>query len=181
MSASTPPSASFSPEPMSNKFQHRNLPMLLLRARESVMRYFRKSLKEHGLTEQQWRVIRVLNEWGEMETGRIAVESCILAPSLSGVLDRMERNGLIVRHRLAIDQRKVFVGLTDQSRDLVDHISRSIEVQYGTLEKQLGRDGLLNAYALLDQLISLPGPVEESEPRKQARIRSKRDAEKAGA
>jgi len=54
-------------------------------------------------------------------------------------------------------------------------------VQYGTLEKQLGRDGLLNAYALLDQLISLPGPVEEIEPRKQARIRSKRDAEKAGA
>ncbi len=145
------------------------------------MRYFRKCLKDHGLTEQQWRVIRVLNEWGELETGRIAVESCILAPSLSGVLDRMERNDLIVRHRLAIDQRKVFVGLTDRSRDLVDHISRSIESQYGTLEKQLGRDGLLNAYALLDQLISLPGPLEEIKPQKRTRARSGRYAEKAGA
>jgi len=134
--------------------------MLLLRARESVMRYFRGSLKAHGLTEQQWRVIRVLNESGELETGRVAEESCILAPSLSGVLDRMEKSGLIVRHRLSSDQRKVYVDLTPRSKKLVSDISRSIEVQYGVLEGLLGQQDLLAAYALLDRLIALPSPGE---------------------
>jgi len=157
---------------MNNTFQHRNLPMLLLRARESVMRYFRPALKAHGLTEQQWRVIRVLNESGEMETGRVAEESCILAPSLSGVLDRMERNGLIARHRQAQDQRKVFVSLTDRSRDIVSSISRSIEVQYLNLETRLGQDKLLQAYALLDALITLPDPEA---PVRKAAGRARRD------
>jgi hypothetical protein len=38
----------------------RSLPMALLRAREAVMRQFRPSLRQHGLTEQQWRILRAL-------------------------------------------------------------------------------------------------------------------------
>src|SRR5208283_3623306 len=38
----------------------RSLPMSLLRAREAVMRHFRPSLRRHGLTEQQWRILRAL-------------------------------------------------------------------------------------------------------------------------
>ena len=38
----------------------RSLPMSLLRAREAVMRQFRASLRDHGLTEQQWRILRAL-------------------------------------------------------------------------------------------------------------------------
>ncbi len=138
--------------------------MLLLRGRESVMRYFRPSLKLHGLTEQQWRVIRVLNEHGEMETGRVAEESCILAPSLSGVLERMERDGLIVRHRLSTDQRKVYVDLTAHSKKLVRQISKSIEARYQQLEALLGQEDLLAVYGLLDKLIDLPLPAEEAAP-----------------
>lgn len=149
---------------MNREFQHRNLPMLLLRSRESVMRYFRPSLKANGLTEQQWRVIRVLNEHGEMETGRIAEESCILAPSLSGVLERMERGGLIVRHRLSTDQRKVYVDLTPHSKKLVRQISQGIEARYQQLEALLGQADLLAVYGLLDKLIDLPLPTDEAEP-----------------
>ena len=35
----------------------RSLPMSLLRAREAVMRHFRPSLRDHELTEQQWRIL----------------------------------------------------------------------------------------------------------------------------
>ena len=42
----------------------RSLPIMLLRAREAVMKRFRPMLKAHGLSEQQWRVLRVLNETG---------------------------------------------------------------------------------------------------------------------
>ena len=164
---------------MSNKFQHRNLPMLLLQARESVMRYFRDSVKSQGLTEQQWRVIRVLDEFGELESGKIAEQACILPPSLSGVLDRMERAGLIVRYRLSTDQRKVFVDMTPQSRELVSNISQSIEVQYARLEKELGQARLLEAYALLDDLIGLAEPGREEVVR--IRIKTKPTVRKTPA
>lgn len=41
----------------------RTLPMALLRLRERVMAEFRPIMSEHGVTEQQWRVLRVLAAW----------------------------------------------------------------------------------------------------------------------
>ena len=41
-------------------FRHRNLPLLLLHAREGVIGQFRPILNAHGVTEQQWRIIRAL-------------------------------------------------------------------------------------------------------------------------
>jgi hypothetical protein len=86
-------------QPMSTTFVHRNLPRLLLQARESVMAHTRPSLREHGLSDQQWRVLRVLGEHGTVETGRVAREAYILGPSLTGVLARMERDGWSARAR----------------------------------------------------------------------------------
>jgi len=67
------------------------------------MAHTRPSLREHGLSDQQWRVLRVLGEHAHdpagIETGRVAREAYLLGPSLTGVLSRMERDGLIVRER----------------------------------------------------------------------------------
>ena len=93
-------------------FQHRNLPRLLLQAREAVMAHTRPSLREHALSDQQWRVLRVLGENGTVETGRVAREAFILGPSLTGVLTRMERDGLITRARDPADQRRTVVQAT---------------------------------------------------------------------
>ncbi|MEO8656189.1 MAG: MarR family transcriptional regulator, partial [Ramlibacter sp.] len=89
---------------MSTSFAHRNLPRLLLQARESVMARTRPGLRLHGLSDPQWRVLRVLGELGTMETGRVAREAFILGPSLTGVLARMERDGLVRRERDPADQ-----------------------------------------------------------------------------
>ena len=90
-------------------FQHRNLPRLLLQAREAVMAHTRPSLRSHQLSDQQWRVLRVLGEHGAVETGRVAREAFLLGPSLTGVLARMERDGLVVRSRDPQDQRRSVV------------------------------------------------------------------------
>lgn len=72
-----------------------SLTMALLQARESAMLFFRPSLNRHGLTEQQWRIIRVLRRYGELESHQLAELVCILKPSMTGVLQRMERDGLV--------------------------------------------------------------------------------------
>jgi len=139
-------------------FVHRNLPRLLLQARESVMAHTRPSLREHGLSDQQWRVLRVLGEHGTVETGRVAREAYILGPSLTGVLARMERDGLIARERDPADQRRTVVQATPKGLKLVDKLSRSIESHYAWMEKTLGKQKLAQLYLLLDQVIELEQP-----------------------
>ncbi|NPC58275.1 homoprotocatechuate degradation operon regulator HpaR [Caenimonas soli] len=143
---------------MSTTFIHRNLPRLLLQARESVMAHTRPSLREHGLSDQQWRVLRVLGEHGTVETGRVAREAYILGPSLTGVLARMERDGLIRRERDPADQRRTVVEATPKGLKLVEKLSRTVEAHYEWMEKSLGKQKLAELYELLDQVIDLEQP-----------------------
>ena len=143
---------------MSTTFGHRNLPRLLLQARESLMVRTRPSLREHGLSDQQWRVLRVLGEHGTVETGRVAREAYILGPSLTGVLARMERDGLVRRERDPGDQRRTVVEATTKGLKMVERLSRTVEGHYQWLEKSLGKQKLAQLYGLLDELIALEQP-----------------------
>ncbi|AGU47430.1 MULTISPECIES: homoprotocatechuate degradation operon regulator HpaR [Variovorax] len=143
---------------MASTFTHRNLPRLLLQAREAVMAHTRPSLREHALSDQQWRVLRVLGEHGAVETGRVAREAFILGPSLTGVLARMERDDLITRSRDPEDQRRTVVEATAHGMKLVKKLSSSIESHYQWLEQSLGKTKLTQLYGLLDELIALEQP-----------------------
>jgi homoprotocatechuate degradation regulator HpaR len=143
-------------------FVHRNLPRLLLEAREAVMLHTRPSLREHGLSDQQWRVLRVLGEHADepagIETGRVAREAYLLGPSLTGVLTRMARDGLIERQRCPQDARRTVVRATRAGLDKVQALSQTIEAHYIWMERQLGKARLTALYELLDSLIALEAP-----------------------
>lgn len=136
-------------------FAHRNLPRLLLQAREAVMAHTRPALRAHALSDQQWRVLRVLGELGTVETGRIAREAFILGPSLTGVLNRMERDGLILRDSDPTDQRRTVVRATDKGMERVATLAITIEEHYQQLEQVLGKPKLAELYDLLDSLIDM--------------------------
>jgi homoprotocatechuate degradation regulator HpaR len=148
-------------------FVHRNLPRLLLEAREAVMLHTRPSLRQHGLSDQQWRVLRVLGEHADqaagIETGRIAKEAYLLGPSLTGVLKRMELAGLIERQRCPQDARRTVVRATPAGLAKVQALSQTIEAHYQWMEQQLGKTSLAALYGLLDQLIALENPESTSE------------------
>ena len=64
----------------------RSLPMALMRTREAVMEQFRPLLREHGITEQQWRVLRALSGVRKVNASELAEITCISMPSLSRIL-----------------------------------------------------------------------------------------------
>jgi homoprotocatechuate degradation regulator HpaR len=133
--------------------RHRNLPLLLLQAREGVLARFRPILNAAGLTEQQWRVIRALLADGPLEPRQIGALCCISSPSLAGVLARMDVMGLVTRERTAQDQRRVLVSLTRRSRELAAAIAPQVEAVYAQLEAQIGADFVQRFYATLDEWI----------------------------
>lgn len=132
------------------------------------MLHTRPSLREHGLSDQQWRVLRVLGEHahepGGIETGRVASEAFLLGPSLTGVLTRMERDGLIERQRCPQDARRTVVRATAAGLSKVQALSQTIEAHYAWLETQLGKAQLTALYDLLDRLILLEVPGADAQP-----------------
>ncbi len=130
------------------------------------MLHTRPSLREQGLSDQQWRVLRVLGEHadepGGIETGRVAYEAYLLGPSLSGVLTRMERDGLIERQRCTQDARRTVVRATATGLAKVQALSQTIEAHYSWMAQHLGPSQLTALYNLLDQLIALEVPGGQS-------------------
>ncbi|MEM5367256.1 homoprotocatechuate degradation operon regulator HpaR [Paraburkholderia azotifigens] len=132
---------------------HRNLPMLLLRARELMMARFRPLLTAQGLTEQQWRIIRALHENGPLEPRQLCALCTISSPSLAGVLARMENLGHVTKERFEDDQRRVRVSLTAQSAEVVERMKPLLEAEYQALEKQVGAKVVDDLYVAVDALI----------------------------
>lgn len=133
--------------------RHPNIAQLLFAAREAMLAPFRPILKAHGLTGQQWRVIRAIGDsQGGLAPREIAQQCQILAPSLSQILTGMEKNGMLQRARCGVDLRKQIVTLTPASQALVDVISPLIERQYALIEQTAGRQLLMDAAAVAQRL-----------------------------
>ncbi|HWJ34503.1 MAG TPA: homoprotocatechuate degradation operon regulator HpaR [Steroidobacteraceae bacterium] len=133
--------------------KHRNLPLMMLQAREHVIAHFRPLLNANGVTEQQWRIVRLLLDTGPLEPHQIGDLCRLSSPSLAGVLLRMEQMGLVRRKRLANDQRRVRVSLTPRSRALASRMAPRIEAVYAHIEELLGREFTEILYQALDDVI----------------------------
>jgi homoprotocatechuate degradation regulator HpaR len=154
--------------PAAPPLRRRNLPLVMLQAREHVIAHFRPILNAHGITEQQWRIVRLMLDTGPLEPHKIGELCRLSSPSLAGVLSRMENIGFVQRKRLADDQRRVLVSLTPRSRALASRMAPLIEAAYARIEDLLGREFAEDFYRVLDELIvklrAQPASADMSEP-----------------
>ncbi len=132
-----------------------SIPLKLLKARESTMSFFRPVLQEIGLTEQQWRVIRALNEYKELESKQLAELCCILSPSLTGIINRLEANGYIKRRKSTEDQRRMLISLTDKSKRMFNEVSPRLEARYAEMTSQLSAEKMQLLKELLEEIAHL--------------------------
>ena len=98
----------------------RSLPIALMRSREKVMAPFRDMLRASGLTEQQWRVLRILSEFGPQDLTEIARQACLLMPSLSRIIRSLAQNGLVIRASDTKDRRRQTVVISPAGQHLID-------------------------------------------------------------
>ncbi|MGP6086524.1 homoprotocatechuate degradation operon regulator HpaR [Antarctobacter jejuensis] len=127
----------------------RTLPIALLRAREAVMERFRPMLREIDITEQQWRVLRVVQEVEEIDATQLARTACVLAPSLTRILKALEARDLIELRRDSADRRRALVRLTPTGTALLHAAAQDSARIYAGIEERLGADRIAD---LLDAL-----------------------------
>lgn len=134
-------------------FAH-SLPMALLKARESVMVGFRRLLRQHELTEQQWRVLRALIETDGIEVTALADSCFVLMPSLSRILATLEKRGLIDRNTVSSDRRRATIAITGRGKKLFTKIAPEAEKHYAFIAESIGTRNLQQLYVLLDNVFS---------------------------
>lgn len=131
----------------------RSLPMALLKAREAVMKKFSPALKAHGLSPQQWRVIRVLVEHDKLDASEIADRCALLMPSLSRILQNLHKRRLVDRKTADDDQRRSMISITANGRALFETLSPINEARYAHITEKFGYGKLELLYELLDELV----------------------------
>jgi homoprotocatechuate degradation regulator HpaR len=107
----------------------RSLPIALIRARENVMTPIRQMLSESGLTEQQWRVLRVLDEYGALEPSQLAKHAALLLPSQTRIVQSMAQKGLVERREHRNDRRRTVIEITAAGQAIInDNAVKAAEI-----------------------------------------------------
>ena len=114
------------------------LPVLLQKAREAAVAGTRDVLATHGLTEQQWRVMRTAFECGELNAQELASRSAILGPSLSRILNRLEADGLLQRKTAKNDMRELTIKLSAAGRRLHNKLQPALTRNYDAFAEKVG-------------------------------------------
>ena len=119
--------------PLDDHFET-SMPMMLYRALDILMPRFKTIYRQFDLTEQQWRILRVLWERESLSVLLLCEQTLIPAPSLVGVIDRLELRGLVMRQRDSADRRKVMVAITADGRSLKEQVTPLIAKAYREAE-----------------------------------------------
>ncbi|MDT0683059.1 homoprotocatechuate degradation operon regulator HpaR [Roseicyclus sp. F158] len=131
----------------------RSLPIALIRAREGVMAPIREMLAETGITEQQWRVLRVLSEYGRLDAKTLADRSSLLFPSLTRIAATLREKGFVTQTRDDADRRRHFIEITPSGQKIIDDRADEAARIVEWFKATLGADDyetLLNLLARID-------------------------------
>lgn len=130
----------------------RSLPMALLLAREAVMDRFRPMLRDFGVTEQQWRVLRALDQMGAMDSGELADACRLLGPSLTRIVRDLEERTLLHRSPDENDQRRSCILISSEGRALIKRVGPYSEQHYQEIAEAIGTENLEDLYEKLEAL-----------------------------
>lgn len=119
------------------------------------MSHLRPILAAHDVTEQQWRVIRVLAERGTIDASEVAARAFILAPSLTRMIRSLEQRGLITRRKDRADGRRVLLALTPAGRAVIDDVVPAAQRVYDGIYARFGSDRVEELLDMLEEMSGL--------------------------
>lgn len=100
----------------------------LLAAREAVMAPIRPHLRASNVTEQQWRVLRVLADAEALDAKGIADQALLYAPTVTRILKELTDRKLIERRSDPHDGRRSIISITPEGRQLVVNTAKYTKI-----------------------------------------------------
>lgn len=129
----------------------------LLAAREAVMAPIRPLLREAGVTDQQWRVLRVLADDGPLDASGIAELALLYAPSVTRIVREMVDRGLLSKATDDADRRRSVIEITPAGLALVRQTAERTALVLQAYADAFGRERLAHFVAEATALIGTLG------------------------
>ena len=141
----------------------RDTPAMCLRAAYLTMhRRFQRLFRTKGATADQFVLLTLLAEEDGVTQKELVRRSCSDANTITAMLRRLERRGLIRRQPHARDGRAVCVHLTDEGRALQKHLVVASRELHQAVEESLPREHRAVILAWLHSMALLMPPFGKS-------------------
>ena len=119
-----------------------------------ITREYQPFLDKLGITYPQYLVLMILWEKDGLPVNDIAKKLMLNTNTITPLLKRMEKDGIIRRKRSGEDERKVIVQLTGKGRELQEEAALIPEQLAARLmERELMIDDLVRLKGMLDSMI----------------------------
>jgi homoprotocatechuate degradation regulator HpaR len=155
-------------------FPGKALSVRLLRARETVMGRVRPVLRAHGVTEQQYRVMRALQTEAPLDNATIAAKATLLPPSVTRILADLQERGVVEDVRG--NGRWVRAQLTARGRQAVEATAAEVDTIGEAIRRRFGAARMRELERLLEELEDCLAGMEAAptrpDTRSSARLRT---------
>src|SRR5262245_8919263 len=99
----------------------------LARTADRMQIRFARLFRGHGLTPSQYNILRILRgEGAPLPSLEIAARLVTVVPGITGLIDRLERAGLVERRRCPEDRRVIHVALCDRAAELLAELDEPV-------------------------------------------------------
>lgn len=112
----------------------------------------REMLADTGITEQQWRVLRVLAESGRLDAKTLADRSSLLFPSLTRIVATLRKKGFVSQTRDDVDKRRHYIEITTDGQAIIDTFAPQAERISAGFKDLLGAQDFETLLDLLNKL-----------------------------
>ena len=117
-----------------------SLTMQMYKALDAIMPEYRNLFYKYDLTEQQWRILRVLWTENNITVAQLSKITLLPAPSLVGILDRLVKKNLLIRNRSDKDRRQVQISLTTKGQELQQLVAPSVLAIHSRLKARVSNE-----------------------------------------
>jgi DNA-binding MarR family transcriptional regulator len=124
----------------------------IIRTNDQFQNRFGRLFREFGLTSSQYNVLRILRGEGKpMPCLEIADRMVQVVPAMTGLVDRLEKQELVKRHRCLEDRRVIYIELTEKGLELLKQLDQPVIDLHRKLVGHLSRDELKELSRLLEK------------------------------
>lgn len=125
----------------------------LARSGDQAQIRFTRLLREYGLTPSQYNVLRILRGEGKpLPILEIADRTITVVPGITGLIDRLERDGMATRGRCEQDRRVVYVTATPKALNVLEELDEPVQALHQRLAGHLPKAELKELNRLLEKL-----------------------------
>lgn len=140
--------------------------LALLRTTDVAKKRFSDLFATHGITFQQYNVLRILRGAGDeglptLEVGERMIER---TPGVTRIVDRLEKKGWVSRDRGVEDRRRVWCRITGAGLELLERLDHPVDATDTAIFSALEDGDLETLIQLLDALRSRMAGLDLQQP-----------------